>query len=97
MGYCELRPPYIEFCCIVDAWIRPQWMTGKQGLVWQTTTGDYDEGAGLPIDRSGGDRIPALHADGSTVAEQISTLSRDMRRWDPFELELRKTAEPVPR
>jgi prepilin-type N-terminal cleavage/methylation domain-containing protein len=98
VGYCELRPPYYIFCCPTDTWIDPQWMTGERGLVQQTTTGNYDYGAGLPIDRTGGNRMPLAHADGSTAVEPIENLARDMRRWNPFEPPmLRMTAEPYPR
>ena len=85
-GFCELRPPYLNLD--LDMWIEPQWLVGTRGLVEQTGTGFYNE-AGLPIVRNGNDVIPVGMLDGSTTAEQLSNLSRDMRRWNPFEVALR--------
>jgi hypothetical protein len=72
-------------------------MVGRQGLVQQTSNGEYADPAGLPIDRSGKDLMPVAHLDGSTVVEQLSSLSRDMRRWSPFEVGMYPTVDPSPR
>ncbi|MCH8342734.1 MAG: type II secretion system protein [Planctomycetes bacterium] len=96
LGFCELRPPYL----VLDdpspsgQWIDPQWTVGVGGLVEQSRTGEFDDGAGLPIARSGKNLMPVAHLDGSAVVEQISDLSRDMRRWDPFEVGRRVTQDP---
>ncbi|MCZ6542987.1 MAG: prepilin-type N-terminal cleavage/methylation domain-containing protein, partial [Planctomycetota bacterium] len=93
LGFCELRPPYL----VLDdpspsgEWIDAQWTVGVGGLVEQTVTGQYASGAGLPIARSGKNLMPVAHLDGSAVVEQISDISRDMRRWDPFEVGRRVT------
>lgn len=94
LGFCELRPPYLEFDPSADAWINPQWKVGVGGLVEQTPMGLYADGAGLPIARSGKNLMPVAHLDGSAVVEQISDISRDMRRWDPFEVGRRVTEDP---
>ena len=60
----------------------------------EQTGGEYSDGAGLPIARSGKDLIPVAHLDGSTVVIEISKLSRDMRFWSPFEVGLRATVAP---
>ncbi len=88
-GFCELRSPYLNLGA--DMWIDPQWKVGARGLVEQTTSGEYTDGAGLPIVRSGNDVIPVGMLDGSASLEQVSNLSRDMRRWSPFEVALRET------
>ena len=89
-GFCELRPPYLNLDLDANMWIEPQWLVGTGGLVEQTNTGFYDE-AGLPIGRNGNDLIAVGLLDGSASLEQVSNLSRDMRRWSPFEVALRKT------
>jgi prepilin-type N-terminal cleavage/methylation domain-containing protein len=93
VGFCELRPPYLEFDAVTDSWVTPQWRVGAGGLVEQTSNGAYADGAGLPIARSGQGLMPVAHLDGSAVVVEISTLSRDMRHWSPFEVGLR-TTEP---
>ena len=93
-GFCELRSPYLNLGA--DMWIDPQWNVGARGLVEQTGTGEYTDGAGLPIVRSGNDVIPVGMLDGSASLEQVSNLSRDMRRWSPFEVALRETDAPGP-
>ena len=59
-------------------------------------TGVYADppGAGLPIVRNGNDLIAVGLLDGSASLEQASNLSRDMRRWSPFEVGSRQTAPP---
>jgi type II secretory pathway pseudopilin PulG len=94
VGFCELRPPYLVLNDASDIWEEPQWKVGIGGLVEQTPGGEYADGAGLPIARSGKDLIPMAHLDGSTVVIAISKLSRDMRFWSPFEVGLRATAAP---
>jgi hypothetical protein len=94
VGFCELRPPYLVLNDASDIWEEPQWKVGIGGLVEQTPGGEYADGAGLPIARSGKDLIPMAHLDGSTVVIAISKLSRDMRFWSPFEVGLRTTAAP---
>jgi prepilin-type N-terminal cleavage/methylation domain-containing protein len=94
VGFCELRPPYLEIEPSGQAWGPPQWWAGERGLVEKTPEGEYAEGAGLPIDRSGKDMLPVVHLDGSAVVEQFSKLSRDMRRWSPFEVGPRPTSAP---
>jgi hypothetical protein len=88
-GFCELRPPYLNLDG--NMWIDPQWKVAARGLVEQTATGAYTDGAGLPIVRTGNDLIAVGLLDGSASLEQVSNLSRDMRRWSPFEVALRKT------
>jgi prepilin-type N-terminal cleavage/methylation domain-containing protein len=94
IGYCELRPPYLFLSN--DTWITPQWGVGKQGLVYATPDLGGGPDSGLPIDRAGKDSLPLAHLDGSTVVEQLSTLSRDMRRWNPFEVAQRATTPAAP-
>lgn len=89
LGFCELRPPYLEFDESANMWIDPQWLVGTGGLVEQTAGGQYTDGAGLPVMRHGNNVIPIGMLDGSTAAETLSSLSRDMRRWNPFEVALR--------
>jgi prepilin-type N-terminal cleavage/methylation domain-containing protein len=95
-GFCELRPPYLEYDSNQGEWGLPQWMVGVGGLVGKTSIGEYTDRAGLPIDRNGADMMPIAHLDGSTVVEQFSKVSRDMRRWDPFEVSVRTTVDPTP-
>lgn len=90
-GFCELRPPYLNFDG--NMWVDPQWLVGTGGLVEQTNTGFYDE-AGLPISRNGNDLMAVGLLDGSASLEKVSNLSRDMRRWSPFEVALRETQSP---
>ncbi len=95
LGFCELRAPFLTLN--PDQWINPQWLVGTGGLVEQTSTGEYADGAGLPIMRHGNNVLPIGMLDGSTAAESLSNLSRDMRRWSPFEVALRATAlDPPP-
>jgi prepilin-type N-terminal cleavage/methylation domain-containing protein len=96
VGYCELRPPYLIKNAAADMWIAPQWGVGRSGLVYATPDLAGGVDSGLPIDRAGKDRMPLAHLDGSTVVEQFSTLSRDMRRWDPFEVGQRATMPAAP-
>ena len=91
LGFCELRPPYLELDPTANTWINSQWTVGVGGLVEQTALGQYVDGAGLPIARSGKNLMPVAHLDGSAIVEQISDISRDMRRWDPFEVGRRVT------
>jgi prepilin-type N-terminal cleavage/methylation domain-containing protein len=96
VGFCELRPPYLYIDESSDTWVLPQWGAGQRGLVFATPDLDgVDVGAGLPIDRQGRDRMPVAHLDGSTEVEQFGTLSRDMRRWNPFEVGRRATTPPA--
>ncbi len=86
VGYCELRPPYFPVDGEVsDNYDSPQWDIGVKGLVQAATGADLASGAGLPIDRTGGDKIPVIHLDGSGTVEQIGAISRDMVRWNPHE------------
>jgi hypothetical protein len=94
LGFCELRPPYLVLNPTSEVWEEPQWKVGVGGLVQQTTGGQYSDGAGLPIARSGKDLMPIAHLDGSTVVIEISKLSRDMRFWSPFEVQQTATAPP---
>ena len=98
LGFCELRAPYLvnpgDPTDISSVWMQRQWLVGTGGLVEKTPpTGFYNDppGAGLPIVRSGNDVIPVGMLDGSASLEQVSNLSRDMRRWSPFEVALRET------
>jgi prepilin-type N-terminal cleavage/methylation domain-containing protein len=96
VGFCELRPPYLVLNDPGDPsapWEEPQWKVGVGGLVEQTG-GQYNDGAGLPIARTGKDLLPIAHLDGSTVVIETSKLSRDMRFWSPFEVGLRTTVAP---
>jgi prepilin-type N-terminal cleavage/methylation domain-containing protein len=88
-GFCELRPPYV----LLDnnRWKGAQWLVDAAGRVITSPSGEYSEGAGLPIDRRGVGRIPVVHLDGSATVDEIATLSGDMRRWNPYELALRET------
>ncbi len=88
-GFCELRPPFT--LRDGDKWKGAQWLVGEGNRVETFPAGQYADGAGLPIDRRGGGKIPVVHLDGSANVEEIATLSRDMRRWNPFELALRET------
>ena len=81
LGFCELRPPFLDEPS--GAWIDPQWIMGSGGLVKQTATGEYGDGAGLPIVRSGDNTIPVANLDGSTAAVSLADLSADMRMWNP--------------
>ena len=95
-GYVELRPPYTIFDEAEDIWVREAraWRVGARGEVKRLIFGEYDEGAGLPIVRNGNDLIAVGLLDGSASLEQVSNLSRDMRRWSPFEVSLRLTQDP---
>ena len=97
VGFCELRPPYLEDGMEFGSamWTLPQWMVGAAGRIEKTAVGEYDDGAGLPIVRYGDVQIPVAHLDGSATVNSITELSRDMRRWNPFELALRRTTRPV--
>lgn len=92
LGFCELRPPYTVLDG--DTWTNMQWFVGVNYEVTRHTDGDYGNGAGLPIARAGKDQIPLAHLDGSATVEQIVNVSRDMRRWDPFEVGRRVTEDP---
>ncbi|MEE9130353.1 MAG: type II secretion system protein [Phycisphaerales bacterium] len=96
LGFCELRPPYLNLDLGANMWIEPQWTVAARGLVEQTPAGEYTDGAGLPIVRNGNDVIAVGLLDGSASLEQVSNLSRDMRRWSPFEVTLRETQSPPP-
>ncbi len=99
LGFCELRPPYLNLDMGANMWIDPQWKVGARGLVEKTPpTGFYSDppGAGLPIVRNGNDLIAVGLLDGRASLEQASNLSRDMRRWSPFEVASRQTAPPPP-
>ncbi len=95
-GYVELRPPYTIFDEAGDIWVPEAraWTVAARGEVKRLVFGEYTDGAGLPIVRNGNDVIPVGMLDGSTAAEQLSNLARDMRRWSPFEVALRKTSNP---
>lgn len=93
LGFCELRPPYLNLDLDANMWIEPQWRVATRGLVEKSGTGFYGEPwAGLPIVRNGNDLIAVGLLDGSASLEQPSNLSRDMRWWSPFEVGSRKTA-----
>ncbi len=42
----------------------------------------FDNGAGIPIDRRGGGLVPVAHLDGSTTTVKLADLSADMRMWN---------------
>lgn len=95
IGFCELRPPFFTFDG--TRWSLPQWTVGANGQVETTPGGEYTDppGAGLPIARSGDlELMPVSMLDGSTNVEKISDLSRDMRRWSPFEVATNPTDAP---
>ncbi len=86
IGFCELRPPFFP----IDGetagdYASPQWELGAGGAVQRSTDADFSSGAGLLIDRTGGDKVPVIHLDGSGSVEQIGMLAYDMVRWNPFE------------
>lgn len=90
LGFCELRAPFLEFDKNLDIWISQQWLVGTGGKIL-TTGGSYsDPGAGIPITRRGQDLMPVAMLDGSASIEKASELAGDMRRWNPFEVALRK-------
>lgn len=93
VGYCELRAPYIELTGTGASakWTNQQWSVGQGGLVEPSSSGSLDNDGGFPIDRAGKDVIPVAHLDGSATVVEIGKLSRDMRRWSPFEITLRET------
>ncbi len=95
-GYVELRPPYTILDEAQDLWLSEAraWTVGAHGEVKRLIFGEYTEGAGLPIGRNGNDLIAVGLLDGSASLEQVSNLSRDMRRWSPFEVALRETKHP---
>lgn len=93
-GYCELRAPFTW----VDAstpskpfWANNQWAVGPNGRIIRTSEGDYTDGCGLPIDRTGGTTIPVAHLDGSGSLEEFGVISRDMSRWSPFDVFVKPT------
>jgi hypothetical protein len=97
-GFCELRPPLLERPGSAVVWSKLQWQIGANGFIESTVTQADDAPAGLPIARSasdvvygGKDLIPVAHVDGSTGMPAMVDLSKDMRRWDPFEVTLRGT------
>ena len=99
VGFCELRAPYLELLAPAnpdDTWTMQQWRIVENGAIDQTPSGEYDEGAGLPIARAAGDvlysgkqPVPVAQLDGSTASEILVELSADMRRWYPFDAGLR--------
>ncbi len=106
LGFCELRPPYTQFDEAAQQWVNGQWEIGVGGqlaqLSWiDTTESGIQRGCGLPIERTALDRggkllLPVAHLDGSAGVEPLGVLSRDMRRWAPFEVTRRKTNPSVP-
>ena len=98
VGFCELRPPLLQRPDPSVIWTMLQWEIGANGLVESTVNQGDDAPAGLPIARTAGDvlysgkeSIPVGHLDGSTGTPTLADLSKDMRRWDPFEVALRGT------
>ena len=67
VGFCELRPPYVEYDGGADMWVLAQWAIGDHGLVVKTSDGEYVNGAGLPIARHDKEQIPVVHLDGIVV------------------------------
>lgn len=86
IGYAELRAPFLQRNDN-GVWIadRRQWRVGQYMEIERRESGAYDEGAGLPIMRWGGNVLPVAHLDGSAMMEDIELLSTDMRRWAPNE------------
>ena len=94
LGFCELRAPYLinegDPTDTSSIWKERQWLVGTGGNVSKTISGNYGAPfVGLPIIRHGNNVIPIGMLDGSTAAETLSSLMRDMRRWNPFEVALR--------
>ncbi len=101
VGFCELHAPYLPsqdgmFEDLSLTWDTPQWSVGLEGRVRHDASGLYTPDAGLPIVRSGRDELPIGNLDGSTGVENLPDLSRDMRRWAPREVQLRRSVEPAP-
>lgn len=92
LGFCELRAPYLQLN-VLNQWVERQWFVGTGGDIKTATGGTYADppGAGIPIVRRGQDLIPVAMLDGSASIEKASELAGDMRRWDPFEVALRRT------
>jgi hypothetical protein len=87
VGAATVLPPFTILAGSGSAakWGDHQWTIGREDAMRHTDQGDYDRFPGLPIARGGGGSIPVVHLDGSTTIEALSELSRDMRRWSPFE------------
>jgi type II secretory pathway pseudopilin PulG len=85
LGFCELRPPYLEFDQGTQTWIQGQWKVGQRGLVEHLPTIELDAGCGLPIDRIGSGVVPVSNLDGSADLIGLPELWRDMTRWSPRE------------
>lgn len=85
IGYPELRAPFLQR--VNGVWIAEsrQWRVGRYKEIDRRVTGEYGEGAGLPIMRWGTGVMPVAHLDGSATVEDIELLSTDMRRWAPDE------------
>ena len=92
VGFCELRPPYLDRPGNNDTgfrgarWESQQWEVGEEGQITEGIASEFVAGAGLPIDRTGGFQIPVVHLDGSNSIEHLTDLSTDMKKWSPFEL-----------
>ena len=100
VGFCEIRAPYLALAG--DRWGMQQWFIGGNGLVRQATTGTFGDppGGGLPIARTAKDvrnggiePMPVAHLDGSTAVQPFAELTKDMRRWNPFEVSLREVGD----
>ncbi len=106
VGFCELRAPYLDLSNPADpddAWDMQQWRIVANGAIDQTPSGEYAEGAGLPIARAAGDflhsgkqPVPVAHLDGSTASDTLVDLSADMRRWYAFDVALRPVTPDPP-
>ncbi len=102
VGFCELRAPYLKEDPD-DPWDMQQWRIVANGAIDQTPSGEYAEGAGLPIARAAGDflhsgkqPVPVAHLDGSTASDTLVNLSADMRRWYAFDVALRPVTPDPP-
>jgi prepilin-type N-terminal cleavage/methylation domain-containing protein len=86
IGYPELRPPFVARNNS-GVWMSQhrQWAVGRNEQIVRRDTGEYGNGAGLPIMRWGAGKLPVAHLDGSATVEDIGPLSADMRRWAPDE------------
>ncbi len=103
LGFCELRAPFINWDGS-DEWVEPQWCATPDG-VFRTGDGAYDEGAGLPIDRTDNNVFPVAHLDGSTEGLILTPpgdlwvisssgvgdqIHADMTLWSPFQVGQRR-------